>query len=282
MSACYELLPSRTLPFPVQGGLPALTEIDGLFNFRDAGGFRATGGGFTRKGLIFRSANTENITQAGALKLTKAYGIRAIFDLRSAGEVGDVVQQSRHLADVPTVRVPALSNLDDDEIVAYWEGLATDDAPLFAVDLYMWICAMSNSAFRTIFTHLRDKPGHPVLIHCEMGKDRTGVCVAVILLVLGVSDQDIIRDYQLSQEAIKPIVPERRRKLLRLPILQRTSVSMATIDKHFLASPETMRQFLASFRTTYGSGQNYLLSLGFSVDDCNAIRRNLIEYSQFC
>ncbi|PYH98445.1 hypothetical protein BO71DRAFT_395237 [Aspergillus ellipticus CBS 707.79] len=275
MSSCYELFPSRDLLFPIQGRLPDLFDIDGLSNFRDVGGYRAIGGGFVRKGLIFRSSNTEAITQTGAIKLAKGYGIRTIFDLRS---VGEDVQRNRRLAIIPTVQVPALSNLDDDKIVTYLHGLATDDAPSVTAELYLWICAMSTAAFRTVFTYLRDNPGHPVLLHCELGKDRTGICIAVILLVLGVPDQEVIRDYQFSQEGIKPIIPERRQKLLQLPALLRSSIPSMAIDKHFLASPDTMRRFLMCFRKTYGSGEDYLLSIGFNVDDCNSIRRNLIEY----
>lgn len=37
-----------------------------------------------------------------------------------------------------------------------------------------------------------------VLFHCTMGKDRTGVTAALIFLICGVSESDIVSDYQIS------------------------------------------------------------------------------------
>src|SRR3546814_9409940 len=38
----------------------------------------------------------------------------------------------------------------------------------------------------------------PMLVHCTAGKDRTGVTIAVLLLALGVSREDVVRDYLRS------------------------------------------------------------------------------------
>ena len=38
----------------------------------------------------------------------------------------------------------------------------------------------------------------PLLFHCSAGKDRTGVAAALILLALGVSRQDVMEDYLLT------------------------------------------------------------------------------------
>jgi protein-tyrosine phosphatase len=39
----------------------------------------------------------------------------------------------------------------------------------------------------------------PLVFHCAAGKDRTGVAAALILSLLGVSDELIIEDYLLDQ-----------------------------------------------------------------------------------
>jgi protein-tyrosine phosphatase len=60
-------------------------------------------------------------------------------------------------------------------------------------------------------------PEHePVLFHCAAGKDRTGVAAALVLSALGVSDEQIVADYALTDryrtehriEQIRPIVEE--------------------------------------------------------------------------
>ena len=44
---------------------------------------------------------------------------------------------------------------------------------------------------------------YPVLIHCNSGKDRTGVVVAALLKVLDISEEIIIEEYLLSEGDVK-------------------------------------------------------------------------------
>jgi protein-tyrosine phosphatase len=45
----------------------------------------------------------------------------------------------------------------------------------------------------------RDDLQYPVLVHCLSGKDRTGIVIAALLLVLNVKPEIIIKEYMLSQ-----------------------------------------------------------------------------------
>lgn len=71
----------------------------------------------------------------------------------------------------------------------------------------MDILIAGKSAFRAIFLHLRDMPLEACLIHCSAGKDRTGVAVALMLAVAGLNDLTITREYQLSEEGLRPMRP---------------------------------------------------------------------------
>ena len=44
---------------------------------------------------------------------------------------------------------------------------------------------------------------YPVLIHCLSGKDRTGIVIAAILLILGYKEDDIIEEYFFSEGEVK-------------------------------------------------------------------------------
>ncbi|THF68217.1 tyrosine-protein phosphatase [Deinococcus sp. Arct2-2] len=44
---------------------------------------------------------------------------------------------------------------------------------------------------------------YPVLVHCTSGKDRTGIVVAALLSILGVSEQVIVTEYLLSDGEVK-------------------------------------------------------------------------------
>jgi protein-tyrosine phosphatase len=43
----------------------------------------------------------------------------------------------------------------------------------------------------------------PVLIHCLSGKDRTGIVIAAILLIIGIKQEIIIEEYLLSEGEVK-------------------------------------------------------------------------------
>ncbi|MBR5771603.1 MAG: tyrosine-protein phosphatase, partial [Clostridia bacterium] len=44
----------------------------------------------------------------------------------------------------------------------------------------------------------------PFLIHCFLGKDRTGILSALLLSLAGVSRELIARDYRLSEDYVLP------------------------------------------------------------------------------
>ena len=46
---------------------------------------------------------------------------------------------------------------------------------------------------------IADPSNHPVMFHCEYGKDRTGIIAALIFTCAGVSRESIVTDYVQSQ-----------------------------------------------------------------------------------
>lgn len=48
-----------------------------------------------------------------------------------------------------------------------------------------------------------DQLHYPALVHCTSGKDRTGIVVAALLSILGVSEQFIVTEYLLSDGEVK-------------------------------------------------------------------------------
>ena len=48
-----------------------------------------------------------------------------------------------------------------------------------------------------------DADNLPVIIHCIHGKDRTGLIVALLLLLLGVDEPTVVLDYAKSELELK-------------------------------------------------------------------------------
>lgn len=59
-----------------------------------------------------------------------------------------------------------------------------------------------NQAFKLLVMCIEQKK-LPVYFHCATGKDRTGALAMILLIVLGASDEEIMKDYLLSNESFQ-------------------------------------------------------------------------------
>lgn len=236
------------------------------YNWRDLGGLPTTDGRSTRGGMLFRSDTLQELDDADARRLADEVGLRTVVDLRLNGEVtregrGPLENQSsvRHLG-VPIVSIDL--------------SVPGTAVPLITADMhvphYLGFLEVSATKFQTIAETLADD-GLPAVVHCAAGKDRTGVVVAVILDAVGVERQGIIDDYVRTREAY-PRVHER---------LQRLASYAEHIDQQppevLDSSPETMIGFLDGLAAGYGSGAEYLRSVGVSAETLAALRSALVE-----
>ncbi|MGN0972497.1 MAG: tyrosine-protein phosphatase [Aristaeellaceae bacterium] len=164
--------------------------MDGPQNFRDLGGYAAREGRMVAWNRLYRADGLAGLTEADAARL-KAMNVRTVVDLRSLSEqraMPDKLPGGVRLCACPMMR----------------EDLATPDraAEAFARSLtrgYMKMigedAALAGQAARAVMEGLAQGA---VVFHCTAGKDRTGVLAAILLLLLGVAEEDIIADYQVS------------------------------------------------------------------------------------
>ena len=249
-----------------------------LQNSGDIGGYSISPTQCIREGILYCSASTDPIDRSHVDELQidelqMSHDIRIIFDLRSAGER---VQQSSPPTRIPILGLPVVANHDGTTLKKYFDGVLKN-APLACAKLYQHICAHSNTAFYGIFKYIRDNPGNPLLVHCELRNDWAGVFIAVLLFGLGASEFDIISDYALSQKEIEGLVVARKAKLLRSNFMKGVSPPPVALDSHFMAHPESMILFPSYLKDTYGNGQGYFKSIGSRVEDCNKIRLNMTQ-----
>lgn len=177
--------------------------LTGAPNFRDLGGYRNADGDTVRRHHLFRSDHLGNLAAddiallSGKLReKVRVLDLRGVAERETAACVLDGVTV-HSLAIEPTI-VQVLSDLTD-----AGHKLTQADVVRHMQDTYRGFVRDNTHRFASLFGHLLER-GDPLVFHCTAGKDRTGFAAALILLSLGVSNDDVMRDYLLTNERLKP------------------------------------------------------------------------------
>jgi protein-tyrosine phosphatase len=150
-------------------------------NARDIGGIALEGGGTVACGAVFRGGPLQKLSSRGCAEFA-ARGVRTVVDLRTpseredTGPVACVLAQSKVLF----APMPVPYNVSPQDYLA--DLNATESVAM-------------------VFHKLADDAAYPLYFHCAIGRDRTGVVAAVILLALGATRKDVVDEYMLSRAA---------------------------------------------------------------------------------
>ncbi|KAF0331552.1 tyrosine serine protein, partial [Colletotrichum asianum] len=111
-----------------------------------------------------------------------------------------------------------------------------------------------------------DPAGSPTLVHCTQGKDRTGLIVTLVLLILNVPLGAIEHDYSLTQGALES---EREERLVEMREIGLT-------DEWFDTAPDMIARIAQHLDSVYGGVDNYLDKIGFDQDDRQRLGERLL------
>ncbi|MBQ8001192.1 MAG: tyrosine-protein phosphatase [Ruminococcus sp.] len=156
---------------------PRLILVDGIRNVRDVGGYVNYEGKTIKQGMVYRGTELDGaiskkytLTDAGVNTMVNELGIKTEIDLRGS-EVTDV----KHY-------------LGEDTEHTYHSFLAYMD--LFTEH------GMNKT--REIFQILAQPESYPVYFHCTYGADRTGTLAYLIQGILGLSEEQLHDEWELS------------------------------------------------------------------------------------
>lgn len=180
-----------------------LHAFEAIDNFRDYGDYATTAGRRVQPGRLLRSAHHARASDADLERLRRL-NIGAVVDLRRPGERRD--QPSRRPDGFTGVVVEG--GVDDGAEAPHIAFLKTadltpDSGRRFMEATYRTLPfdASHQDVFGRYFQVLADQD-RPVVIHCAAGKDRTGFLAALTHHLLGVSCDDMIEDYLLTNTAV--------------------------------------------------------------------------------
>lgn len=186
-----------------------ILDISGTLNFRDLGGYKTEDGRAVQWGCVYRSAQLDRLSEEGITQMAEL-GIKTVVDLRFS-------QESNKYPTIPAA-VPNAemlswdkekaidSNQQADDMQASWKGSLESHDPQQVKEAmrvnYPQKLYSHAAIYRKMLLRL-SKSKTPLLFHCAAGKDRTGVAAAILLSLLGVSNQQIIDDYLLTQQQLQ-------------------------------------------------------------------------------
>jgi protein-tyrosine phosphatase len=232
-----------------------IIDIPGVSNLRDVGGI-PIGSSRVRPGVLLRSGQLAHLTPEGAAQLGER--VRHVVDLRDETEVRS---EPSALQSVTTTHIPLFlgsvgSFFELDMDLAGMYRHLVDDSGSRLVDAVRVIAA-----------------GDPTLVHCTVGKDRTGVTVALALSAVGADRDAVVADYALTASQLPA---ERNNAIVRYLRAQlpdsRNAIQLAT------ESPApVMAALLADIDERYGSAAGFLQGAGLTDSELEALRSALID-----
>lgn len=245
--------------------------LQSVLNFRDIGGVYTHDGKKVRERTVFRSAHPDRINAADIGKLHQL-GIRTIIDLRSPEE-----NRSRAggIDKIENVSLPLdFEAVTRERLIPYfYKKNSHGKIAEISNSIYLEILDAAIPVFGHIAEILITPDRCPVLIHCQAGKDRTGIICALIHMAAGTGRDAIVQDFMTSNDAI---IPYYRKKLMARKILSIGFFPTDTVLYAITVRQRNIESVMDRVEDHYGGIEGYLKLSGFNIARLEQLRDRLL------
>ena len=231
--------------------------IPGCHNMRDIGGYPAQGG-TTRWRTLVRSASPHWMP-ADSWAAFHELGFHTLIDLRMPGEVAQENYRERLGPDVTYCLMPLFD--ENHERVGWW-------ASSLSV-LYCNMLEFCGDQFAGVLRAIAATPGQ-VLVHCAVGKDRTGMVVALALRAVGVANETVAGDYALSNALLSSL------NAAFVEEVRARGDDTTETERIMESRYEVMIEVLEHLDMHYGGISAYLARIGLTDADVAQLQQKLI------
>ena len=224
-----------------------------------------------RPGLLFRSESLHHLSRKDQ-KMLQEKGIRYVIDLRTNEE-----RKAKKDAKIEGIENIALPMITMQEMgVGSEKELKTNLVKNHILpDIYDYyrhlVRRERKPVWSKIFSLMEESEGG-ILVHCTVGKDRSGTVAAMMMKALGVDEETIYRDYLLTND--HPIIPLSYRLYAKLLDKKFRKEFM----EYFAAKKEYLDAAFDEINVVYGSFDAFLKEC-CDVDEekLSALRRKYLK-----
>ena len=233
-----------------------LLPLTGVVNFRDMGGIETEDGRRVKKGILFRAAELTGLTPEDK-QFLEPLQIKRVFDYRRQDEADRRPDPVIGLAINERVSVMKEENITT-TMFTKDDGVNKEYYSQFTVERFMKIysnMAIENASFKKLMTHIKSlNESLPLVHHCTGGRDRTGVGSMIILMTLGVSYENVLEDYLLSNQTLANYhhkIFEKASQFFTVPELNRFKDAFPLREDYLQAA-------MNAILNTYGNFDTYI------------------------
>lgn len=225
-------------------------------NVRDLGGYPGADKKVTKFRRFLRSGTLAYLTE-DEIRFLLDYGVRTVIDLRTAGEVDKEVNPFSKISEVKYLQIPFI--VGDITVIPYEK----DNLEAMR-DMYIYILTKCAEMVALGISTIANAPEGTVLYHCSAGKDRTGILSYILLELAGVSQADIIANYQITETYY-------------LPLFKKFAPDFDVPIQYLRSQAKDIEQTMEYINKNFGGVEGYLLKNGVSVEDLRKIKRRLLD-----
>lgn len=156
---------------------PRVLNVSGVWNLRDVGGYYTKDGKRIRQGLLYRGTELDGAVHY-RYKITDNGKKIMLNDLKIKSELDLRLKTTKNAKDMLGESV----NHKYYDFSAYYESFLN----------------YGQVALKKLFSDIAKPEIYPAYMHCTYGKDRTGTACYLLMLLLGVDEEQAYREWELS------------------------------------------------------------------------------------
>lgn len=179
-------------------------ELEGVTNARQLGGYIGADGRKVKADVLLRTGKLAGATPEAIQKLEDVYHLTEVIDFRTSSE-----KEAEPDPEIPNAVNVGVSVMEEEGSAA---TVASASDPMAAMIEYAKSGAVASmytdmvrseyaqQGYAQFFQELVKHEDGAILWHCTGGKDRAGLATVLLLSALGVDQETILQDFNLSNE----------------------------------------------------------------------------------